>query len=75
MKKHLRESNCVSKRVEKYTYLKLQEKYVCPVCIRTFDELSELMEHMSKNWSEEQFYKLGYKKSLYDGYVARSNKR
>ena len=30
---------------------------------------------MSKYWSSEQFLRLGYKESLFEGYKARNNKR
>ena len=60
MAKHLKKAKCRNKSIDKYTYLKLGEEWVCPVCVRTFESQSLLQEHMSKFWSSEQFLRLGY---------------
>ena len=75
-KKHVnKKKDCSMKGIEYYTYLQLGGQYVCPKCIRTFDQLSQLQVHMAKNWTETQFLRLGYKASLFKDFSQRDNKR
>ena len=40
MTKHLKKNICHRKSIDKYTYLRMGEHYVCPVCIRLFETQS-----------------------------------
>ena len=75
MGRHWQKENVHPKKIEGYTYVRLRGKPVCPICIRTFQELSQLQEHMGKVWTSKQLYNLGYREDLFRGFVAWNNKR